>query len=213
VIRVPDHLSFQEAATLPCAGVTAWSALTRATTTKAGDVVVVQGTGGVSLFALQFAKMMGARVLGTSGSDEKLARALALGLAAGVNYKTNPDWAAWVFEQTGRVGADLVVEVGGAGTFQQSLKAVRVEGTVAQIGALSGAKQEIELTPILHKRIRVMGIYVGSKDDFAAMNRALEQNPGVKPLIDQVFPFAEAPRAFAAMESATHFGKLVIEVP
>jgi NADPH:quinone reductase-like Zn-dependent oxidoreductase len=225
VIAIPDHLSFEEAATLPCAGVTAWNALTNASSTKAGDTVLIQGTGGVSLFALTFAKMLGARVLGTSGSDEKLGRARAIGLDAGHNYKTDPEWAAWVLDKTDDAGADLVVEVGGASTFQQSLKAVRAGGTVAQIGVLSGVRQDIELTPILHKQIKVHGIYVGSKANFAAMNRALVQSVAstgasapasalisLNSLIDSVFDFPEAPRAFAAMEGASHFGKLVIRI-
>ncbi|MGA7885317.1 MAG: NAD(P)-dependent alcohol dehydrogenase, partial [Acidobacteriaceae bacterium] len=122
VVRVPDHLSMEEAATLPCAAVTAWNAVVHAGRVKAGDVVLTQGTGGVSIFALQFAKMLGARVLGMSGSDEKLQRAKQLGLDAGVNYRATPEWDAWVMEQTGGRGADLVVEVGGAGTFSRSLR-------------------------------------------------------------------------------------------
>ena len=137
VVHFPEHLSYEEAATLPCAGVTAWNALVHAGGVKAGDTVVIQGTGGVSIFALQFAKMMGAQVLGSSSSDEKLERAKTLGLDAGVNYREHPEWDKWVLEQTGGRGADLVVEVGGAGTFTRSLRAVRIGGTVAQIGVLT----------------------------------------------------------------------------
>ena len=137
VVHFPEHLSYEEAATLPCAAVTAWNALIHAGRVTAGDTVVIQGTGGVSIFALQFAKMLGARVLGTSSSDAKLERAKALGLDAGVNYRQHPEWDKWVVEQTGGRGADLVVEVGGAGTLTRSLRAVRIGGAVAQIGVLS----------------------------------------------------------------------------
>jgi NADPH:quinone reductase-like Zn-dependent oxidoreductase len=205
-IRFPEFLSYEEAATLPCAGVTAWNAL-RAAEVKAGDTVLIQGTGGVSIFALQFAKQMGARVLGTSGSDEKLARAKALGLDAGWNYKTHPDWASWAIEQTRGQGVDLVVEVGGAGTLQQSLKAVRVAGTVAQIGVLTGVEQPLQITPVLHKQLNVKGIYVGSRANFETMNKAVSQIQ-LRPVVDRVFPFKEAREAFKAMESASHFGKI-----
>ena len=147
VVHLPEHLSYEEGATLPCAGVTAWNAVVTAAHTKPGDTVVIQGTGGVSIFALQFAKMLGARVLGTSSSDEKLDRAAKLGLDAGVNYKENPNWADWVLAETGGEGADLIVEVGGAGTFAQSLKAVRVGGTIAQIGVLSQSSEPLQIAP------------------------------------------------------------------
>ena len=212
VVPFPAHLSVAEASTLPCAAVTAWNALTTATSTRAGDTVVIQGTGGVSIFALQFAKLLGARVLGTSSSDQKLARARSLGLDAGVNYKTTPDWARWVLDQTGGAGADLVVEVGGAGTLGQSIRAVRIGGAVAQIGVLTGGAQPLEIAPILHKQLRLRGIYVGSKADFIAMNKALSESR-MKPVIDREFAFAEAPEALRFMEAGSHFGKLVIHIP
>jgi len=211
VVPVPDHLTWEEAATLPCAGVTAWNAVVRAGEIKPGDTVVIQGTGGVSVFALQFAKLMGARVLGTSSSDEKLARAKQLSLDAGVNYKQTPDWAGWVQEQTGGEGAKLIVEVGGAGTFAQSLKAVCIGGVVAQIGVLSESHEPFSVAPLLHKQIRVQGIYVGSRADFLEMNRAIAQNQ-LKPIVDEIFAFHQAPEALQRLQSGAHFGKLVIRV-
>ncbi|QNI32507.1 NAD(P)-dependent alcohol dehydrogenase [Alloacidobacterium dinghuense] len=211
VVPVPDHLTWEEGATLPCAGVTAWNAVVNAGRVKAGDVVVIQGTGGVSIFALQFAKALGARVLGTSSSDEKLHRAEKFGLDAGVNYKHTSDWAKWVLDKTNGEGADLVVEVGGAGTFTPSLKAVRIGGTVAQIGVLSQTSEAVNVVPILHKQVHVQGIYVGSRAHFLEMNRAIEQMK-LKPIVDEVFSFDQAPEALRRMESATHFGKLVIRV-
>jgi NADPH:quinone reductase-like Zn-dependent oxidoreductase len=211
VAPIPEHLSWEEAATLPCAGVTAWNAVVHAGRVKAGDTIVIQGSGGVSIFALQFAKALGARVLGTSGSDEKLARANRLGLDAGVNYKQSPDWAKWVLKQTNGEGADLVVEVGGAGTFMQSLKAVRVGGAVAQIGVLSQSNEPIDVIPILHKQIHIQGIYVGSRADFLEMNRAITQTK-LKPIVDEVFTFDQVKEALRRMESGSHFGKLVIRI-
>jgi NADPH:quinone reductase-like Zn-dependent oxidoreductase len=209
LVRIPEHLSYEEAATLPCAGVTAWNALFKATETQPGDTVLIQGTGGVSIFALQFAKLAGARVLGISSNDEKLERAKSLGLDAGFNYKSNPDWEKWVLEQTGGVGADLVVEVGGSGTLPRAIRAVRPEGVVAQIGVLTGTAEAVDVRPILARQIRVHGVYVGCKADFVAMNKAIAQ-ARLKPVVDQVFPFQDAPAALRHMESAAHFGKIVI---
>lgn len=211
VVRIPDYLTYQQAATLPCAALTAWNALTVATKIQAGDTVVIQGTGGVSIFALQFAKLLGARVLGTSSSDSKLQRAKKLGLDAGLNYKTNPDWAKWVLDQTGGLGADLVVEVGGAGTLAQSLSAVRPSGMVAQIGILSGIEQPISIPALLHKQVRLQGIYVGSRDMFQSMNRALALHH-LQPEIDSVHPFAQAQAAFIHLANANHFGKVLISL-
>jgi NADPH:quinone reductase-like Zn-dependent oxidoreductase len=208
LVQVPAHLSWEEAATLPCAAVTAWNAVVHAGGIKAGDTVVIQGTGGVSIFALQFAKLLGARVLGTSSSDEKLARAKRLGLDAGVNYK-HADWAKWVVEQTGGRGADLVVEVGGAGTLMQSLKCIRVGGAVAQIGILSQSNEPLQIGPLLHKQVRLQGIYVGSCAHFEEMNRAIAQHR-LQPQVDHVFSFSEARAALATMEKASHFGKIAI---
>jgi NADPH:quinone reductase-like Zn-dependent oxidoreductase len=212
VVRLPEHLSYEEGATLPCAGVTAWNAVVTEAGTKPGDTVLIQGTGGVSVFALQFARLLGARVLGTSGSDEKLERAKSLGLDSGVNYKEHPNWADWALAETDGQGADLVVEVGGAGTFAQSLKAVRVGGTITQIGVLSQSTEPLQIAPILRKQVRVQGIFVGSRADFLAMNLAVSQNK-LKPVIDSVFPFSDARGAFQKMEAASHFGKIVIRIP
>ncbi len=211
LVGVPDHLSWEEAATLPCAAVTAWHAVVHAGRIKAGDTVVIQGTGGVSIFALQFAKLLGARVLGTSSSDEKLQRAHKLGLDSGLNYRRSPDWAKWVLEQTNGVGADLIVEVGGAGTFAQSLKAVRIGGTVAQIGVLSQSSEPLQIGPLLHKQVHLRGIYVGSRADFEEMNKAIALH-SMQPSVDQVFTFHDVKNALRIMETGSHFGKLVIRM-
>ncbi|MGC8548828.1 MAG: zinc-dependent alcohol dehydrogenase family protein [Acidobacteriaceae bacterium] len=211
VVKIPDYLSIEEAATLPCAALTAWNALVDAARLTAGETVLIQGTGGVSIFALQFAKAMGARVLGTSGSYEKLERARKLGLDAGLNYRTQPEWAKWVIEQTNGQGADVIVEVGGAGTFSQSLAAIRIGGTVAQIGVLSQSTEPLHIPLILHKQVHVQGIYVGSRTQFEDMNRALEQNR-IQPVIDNIYAFHDLPAALRHMQSATHFGKIVVRV-
>ena len=209
LVAVPDHLSFEEAATLPCAAVTAWNALIEAGL-KAGETVLTLGTGGVSLFALQFARLTGARVLITSSSDEKLQRAKQLGAAEGVNYKTTPEWDKKARDLTGGVGVDHVVEVGGAGTLARSLKAVRIGGHIALIGVLSGGG-EVNPMPVLMKAVRLQGVYVGSRAMFEAMNRAITEHK-LRPVIDKVFPFAEAHAAYRHLESGAHFGKVVIRV-
>jgi NADPH:quinone reductase-like Zn-dependent oxidoreductase len=209
VVHVPKHLSDEEAATLPCAAVTAWNALMEATPIKPGDTVLVQGTGGVSIFALQFARMAGARVLATSSSDAKLARVKELGADAVVNYKTTSNWGDWAREQTG-VGVDHVVEVGGAGTLAQSLRAVRMGGTISLIGVLSGAG-EANPMPILMKNVRVQGIFVGSRVMFEAMNRAISLQQ-MRPVVDRVFGFREIREAMRYMESGAHFGKVCVRL-
>jgi len=209
VVKFPAHLSFEEAATLPCAAVTAWNALVEGGL-KAGETVLIQGTGGVSIFALQIARMFGARVLVTSGSEEKLKRALSLGASAGVNYKTTPDWDKWARAQTGGVGVDHVVEVGGAGTLERSIKAVRTGGRIALIGVLSGTGT-VNPMPILMKAIYVRGIFVGSRSMFEDMNRAFELNQ-IKPVVDKAFAFTDLPKALEYLESAGHFGKIVVSV-
>jgi NADPH:quinone reductase-like Zn-dependent oxidoreductase len=211
VVKIPEHLSFEEAATLPCAGVTAWNAVVTAGRVKSGDTVLIQGTGGVSCFALQFALGLGARVIGTSSSPDKLRRAAELGLDAGHNYREDPEWARWAMSQTGGRGVDLTVEVGGAGTFQQSMAATRTGGVIAQIGILGGREQALMITPILHKMLQIRGIYVGSRQHFLEMNRAISQTR-LRPVIDRVFSFGEAREAFTTMENASHFGKIVISV-
>ena len=207
VVPIPEHLSFEEASTLPCAAVTAWNALVTRGQIKAGDTVLTLGTGGVSTFALQFAVASGARVIATSSSDEKLERAKSMGAWETINYKTTPDWEERVRKITG-AGADHVVEVGGSGTLMKSLRAVRTSGTVSVIGALSGGG-ELSPLPILMKSVRVQGIFVGSREMFEAMNRAIVAHR-IRPVVDRVFAFEEAREAMRYMESGAHFGKIVI---
>jgi NADPH:quinone reductase-like Zn-dependent oxidoreductase len=209
LLPIPEHLSFEEAAALPCAALTAWHALFVADHVQPGATVVAQGTGGVSLFALQFARMAGARVIVTSSSDQKLARAKELGASAGINYKTTPDWDKEVRKLTGGRGADHVVEVGGAGTFNRSLNSVRIGGMVTMIGVLAGASAEVKTTLILFRAVRVQGIFVGSRTMFEDMNRAISAH-GLHPVLDRTFPFAEAPAALRHLESGAHFGKVVV---
>lgn len=209
IVPVPADLSFAEAATLPCAGVTAWNALTGGGCGP-GKSVLVLGTGGVSVFALQFAKALGARVLVTSGHDEKLARAIALGAAAGVNYRTTPDWDKWARQETAGTGVDIVVEVGGAGTLERSAKAVRLGGHIALIGVLAGGAGFNPML-ILMKAVRLQGIFVGSRAMFEDMNRLIV-GERIRPIIDRTFPLAQAIAAVRYFESASHFGKVVIEI-
>jgi NADPH:quinone reductase-like Zn-dependent oxidoreductase len=209
VVPVPTYMSYEEAATLPCAAVTSWQALVSKGGMKAGDTILVQGTGGVSIFALQFAVMSGARVIITSSSDEKLARAKKLGAWATINYKTIPEWGKETLKLTNGVGVDHVVEVGGAGTLEQSFQAVRIGGTISLIGVLTGFGGQVNPLPVLMKGLRFQGIYVGSREMFEAMNRAMEVQK-MKPVIDRVFPFTQAREALTLMESAAHFGKIVI---
>jgi NADPH:quinone reductase-like Zn-dependent oxidoreductase len=209
VVAVPEHLSDEEAAALPCAAVTAWNALVREARVKAGDTVVCLGTGGVSLFALQFAKMHGARVLLTSSSDEKLEVARKLGADELINYRAQPDWEKAVVALTGGRGADVVVEVGGSGTFDKSVAAVRFGGTVALIGVLTGVGGTVNTAAILRRHIRIQGIYVGSREMFEEMNRAIAQH-GLKPVIARSFPFEQARAAYDYLASAAHTGKVVI---
>jgi NADPH:quinone reductase-like Zn-dependent oxidoreductase len=208
LVALPEHLSYQEAATLPCAAVTAWNAL--AADVKPGATVLIQGTGGVSIFALQFARLRGARVLGISSSAEKLERARGMGLDAGLNYRDNPDWDGWALEQTDGEGVDLVVEVGGAGTLARSLKCLRIGGTVAQIGVLTGSAEAFPVPLILHKTARIRGIYVGSRRDFVEMNRAISLAQ-LRPVVEE-FHWTQAREVFKRMEEASHFGKLALTV-
>lgn len=211
VVKFPEHLSYEEAATLPCAAVTAWNALVAEGQMKAGETVLLQGTGGVSLFALQFAKMMSARVILTSSSDEKLERARQLGADDGINYKRIPDWEEKVLALTNSRGVDRVVEVGGSNTLSKSLQAVRYNGQIALIGVLTGMAGDVNTGVILHKHVRVQGIYVGSRDIFEDMNRAIAQQK-MSPVIDRVFSFTEAKAAMVYLESGAHFGKVVIRI-
>ena len=209
VVKLPAHLSFEQGATLPCAAVTAWHALAEHARIVVGQTVLVQGTGGVSIFALQLARLMGAQVIVTSSSDQKLARAKELGAAHLVNYKVTPEWEKAVVELSGG-GVDHVVEVGGPGTLAQSLRAIRVGGKITMIGVLSGAA-EINPMLIFARRANLQGISVGSTQMFEAMNRAIAAG-GLKPIVDKVFAFDEAPAAYRHLQSARHFGKVVIRV-
>jgi NADPH:quinone reductase-like Zn-dependent oxidoreductase len=214
LVRVPDHLSDDEAATLPCAAVTAWSALVTQGGVTAGDTVLVQGTGGVSIFALQFARLLGARVIATSSSDAKLARARELGASEGINYREVPEWGARAKELAGvegGEGVDHVIEVGGAETLAQSLRAARFGGTISLIGNLTGTAAQVLLTQVFMQNIRLQGILVGHRESFEAMNRAIALH-GLRPVIDRAFPFEEAPAAFAHLAAGGHFGKIVVRV-
>lgn len=209
VSHIPPHLSFQEAATLPCAGLTAWRALFEEAKVQPGDTVLVQGTGGVSIFALQFAKLAGASVIVTSSSDEKLERARALGADHTINYRSVPEWGKAAAEWTGG-GVDHIVEVGGKDTFSQSLEAARVGGAVLVIGILTGASQQIAISSLFAKNLHVIGLSVGSRRMFEAMTRAIGRN-GMKPVIDRVFSFDSVPDAMRLMQHGGHFGKIAVE--
>ncbi|MGO9265861.1 MAG: zinc-dependent alcohol dehydrogenase family protein [Candidatus Binataceae bacterium] len=209
-VRIPDYLTYEEAASLPCAAVTSWNALVTEGHLKPGDSVLVMGTGGVSIFALQFAKMYGARVIATSSSDAKLKRLKELGASDVINYKTTPEWDKAVLELTGGLGVDHVVEIGGAGTLPRSINAVKTGGIVSLIGILSGAGQ-IDPMTLLFKNARIQGILVGSREMFEGMNRAMAINQ-VHPVIDKVFPFNQAREAYRHLESGTHFGKVCIAI-
>jgi NADPH:quinone reductase-like Zn-dependent oxidoreductase len=209
-VRIPDYMTFEDAATLPCAAVTSWNALVTEGHLRSGDTVLVMGTGGVSVFAMQIAMIHGARVIATSSSDAKLKRLKELGASAVINYKTSPAWDKAVLELTGGLGADHVVEIGGAGMLPQSINAVKTGGVVSLIGILGGAGS-VDPMPLLFKNARVQGILVGSREMFEEMNRAFEVNH-VKPIIDKVFPFDQARDAYRHLESGAHFGKVVITI-
>ena len=211
VVRVPQHLSDEEAATLPCAGVTAWNALVTHGGIKAGSTVLVQGTGGVSIFALQFAVLLGARVIVTSSSDEKLQRARTLGAGETINYRSVPDWGREARRLAGGDGVDLVVEVGGAGTLAQSLAAVRPGGRISLIGVLAGSASDIDIIPILMRQIRVQGILVGHRESFEAMNRAIEDHR-MHPTVSRVFPLDDTRAALQHLSAGEHFGKIAIRI-
>jgi NADPH:quinone reductase-like Zn-dependent oxidoreductase len=211
VVKIPHHLSFEEAATLPCAAVTVWHAMVEHAKLKGGDTVLLQGTGGVSIFGLQFARAMGIAAIVTSSSDEKLIRAKALGAALGINYKTTPDWEKAAMEFTTGRGVDHVVEVGGAATLTRSFHAIRVGGKITMIGGLSGGATELNPGLIFARRANVQGISVGSTQMFMAMNRAIEVS-AMRPVVDKVFDFADAPAAYRHMAAGAHFGKIVIRV-
>ncbi len=210
LVSVPEGYSFEEAATLPCAAVTAWQSLFTRGGLQPGNTVLVLGTGGVSIFALQLAHAAGARVIVTSSSDEKLVRARSLGAWATVNYKATPDWDKEVWRITEKRGVDHVIEVGGPGTLGKSLNAVAAGGQIALMGVLTGfGAPDAGLFPLTARNARLDGIYVGSRADFEALNAFLTQHH-IRPIIDRTFPFDQAREAFDHMKSAGHFGKIVI---
>ena len=209
VVAIPEYLSFAEAATLPCAGLTAWNALVESGNLRAGETVLILGTGGVSIFAVQIAKHFGARVIATSSSDAKIEKLKALGADETINYRSTPDWDRAVLDLTDGVGVDHVIEVGGAGTIEKSLASVRVGGTVSMIGALSGGAT-VNTVPIFMRAIRLQGIFIGSKAMFERMLQEFDR-ARIQPAIDRIFSFDEAPNALRYMETGKHFGKIVIE--
>ena len=210
LVHIPQHLSYEEAATLPCAAVTAWNALIVSGKLKKDEFVLLQGTGGVSIFALQFAKIFGAKVIITSSSNEKLERAKQLGADFLINYKDEPDWDKKVLEITEKRGVDHIVEVGGAGTMQKSINSVKMGGNIVTIGVVAG-KGEFNPVPIFMKYIKLQGIFVGSREMFEAMNKCISENK-LKPVVDKIFEFDQAREALKTMESASHFGKIVVKV-
>jgi len=210
VVKVPEHLDFRAASTLPCAGVTAWHGLNVCDSVKPGDSVLLLGTGGVSIFSLQFAKLCGARVIITSSSDEKLERARELGADVGINYRTTPEWDKEVLKVTGG-GVDHVVEVGGPGTLARSMNAVGFGGQVTLIGVVAGREGDTNPHALMFKYARMQGVFVGNRVMFEAMNRAIEVNK-LQPVVDRVFPFDEAAQAFELLMAGEHFGKVVIDI-
>lgn len=211
LVRVPDHLTFEEAATLPCAGVTAYRALFVEGGLKAGDFVLLEGTGGVSTFGLQFAAAARARPIITSSSDDKLAEARKLGAFGTVNYRTNAEWQREVRKLTGNAGVDHVLEVGGRDTLPKALEALGFEGHIAIIGGLSGFASDIAPGRLMTSGASVTGIYVGSRADFEAMNRFIAEHK-IRPVVDRVFPFEEAAQAYEFMDNGSYMGKIVIKL-
>ena len=211
LLPIPAHLSFEQAAALPCAAVTAWNGLFVSGNLQPGQTLLLQGTGGVSLFGLQFGAIIGANIILLSSSDAKLERARAMGAHHTINYRATPEWEKRVREITNGHGVDLTLEVGGAGTLAKTLKATAYAGHVSLIGVLAGISGEIQLGQILHKALSLRGIYVGSRAMFQAMNETISQHR-LEPVIDHVFPFDHAVEAFRHFETAQHFGKIVIQL-
>jgi len=210
-VKFPDYLTYEEASTLPCAGLTAWNALVVRGQLQAGETIVIQGTGGVALFALQLSKAIGARVILLSSDDEKLEKAGRMGADELINYHKNPNWEELVGEKTFKVGADLVLELGGGGTLGKSMEAAKINGRISLVGVLTGFEGQINPLAILRKSLAVNGIYVGSRDMQEQFHRALEANK-IHPVIDRVFRFDQVKEAYAFMQSARHFGKIVIDL-
>ena len=210
-VKIPDYLTYEEASTLPCAGLTAWNALVVRGKLKAGETVVIQGTGGVALFALQLAKTIGARAIVLSSDDEKLNKAGHMGADEMINYTTNPDWEKSVNEKTNHTGADLILELGGGGTLARSMEAARISGRISLVGVLTGFDGQVNPLAILRKSLAVNGIYVGSRAMQEQFHRALEVN-NIHPVVDRIFKFDQAKEAYAFLQSARHYGKIVIEM-
>jgi NADPH:quinone reductase-like Zn-dependent oxidoreductase len=210
-LKVPEHLSFAQASTLPCAGLTAWHALFEAANLRPGDTILLQGTGGVSILALQLARAAGATVLMTSSSEEKAARAKALGASEVFDYRKNPAWGEAAKTWTNGRGVDIAVEVGGPGTFDQTISSLRYGGTMSILGVLTGTRGEVNTYAIFHKTLRVFGIYVGSVAMFHRLNRALDASK-IEPVIDKSFDFDQAKEAYEYLQSGSHFGKVVVRV-
>jgi NADPH:quinone reductase-like Zn-dependent oxidoreductase len=211
LVPIPDHLSYEEAATLPCAGVTAWNALTGGRPLQAGETVLTLGSGAVSLFAIQFAKLFGAQVIATTSSEAKAARLSALGVDAVVNYRTEADWPAAVRRMTAERGVDHVVEVGGFGTMEGSFRATAVGGEIAWIGSLAGGAPAVNLGLLFNAVATLPVVAVGSRSQLSAMCRAIALHR-LRPVIDRVFPFDDAPAAFAYYAAGHQFGKVVIAI-
>lgn len=212
LLKIPPHMTFEEAATLPCAGVTVWNALMHGPKVlRPGETVVTLGTGGVSIFALQLGKMTGARVIITSSSDEKLARARSLGADEVINYKTTPDWERRVLELTDGQGAEHVIDTGGVGTLPHSYLAVGPGGTVSVIGVMTRPEGDLSPYPLMMKFAIVRGIFVGAREHFEGLMRAAAVNE-LKPVVDKTFDFDAAPDAYKALKAAQHFGKIVITI-
>ena len=205
----PSHLSFEEGATLPCAAVTAWHALVDHGRLTPGQRVLVQGTGGVSIFALQIARLFGAEVIATSKNEDKRARLMSMGATHVIDYTADREWGKTVKKLTGNVGVEHVVEVGGAGTMAQSLRAIAMGGTVHVIGVLAGAVEPLNVLPILMQEVKLSGVVVGPRESAEAMGRAFALAK-LTPVIDRVFAFEDAARAFEHMQSGAHFGKVVV---
>jgi NADPH:quinone reductase-like Zn-dependent oxidoreductase len=210
-LKFPEYLSYEEASTLPCAGLTAWNALVVNGKLKSGETIVILGTGGVALFALQLAKKLGARVILLSSKEKKLEKAKEMGADELINYKKNPNWDELVLEKTSQTGADLVLELGGGGTLARSIASVKFNARISLVGVLTGFDGQINPLPILRKSLSVNGIYVGSRDMQKQFHKALEVNE-IHPVIDRVFKFDQVKEAYEYMQSGQHFGKIVIQL-
>jgi NADPH:quinone reductase-like Zn-dependent oxidoreductase len=211
LVSVPEHLSSVEAATLPCAAVTAWHGLITRGGMGKGDTLLIQGTGGVALFGLQFAAALGARAIVISSSNEKLARAKALGALILINYRDTPDWDVALVKATDGEGASHILELGGPGTYDRSLRSVASGGKIVQIGVLTGFGPKPDLARLQWENADIIGVTVGSGEHFAAMNRFLTDN-AIHPIVDRVYGFDEAPEAFAHLRTGSHFGKIVVKL-